>query len=240
MRYLVVIPTYNERENIERLASQTLSLGEEIHILFVDDNSPDGTGELADRLSVKHARVNVIHREKKLGMGKAYVEGFKYAIKEGYEYIIQMDADFSHDPKYIPVFMEKIKEYDLVIGSRYCGGIRIINWSFFRLTLSIFACKYVRILTGLPFHDCLGGFKCYRRKVLASVKPEKIISEGYVFQMEILYKAYKKGYRICETPIVFADRGFGESKMSRRVIFEALYKVPLIRLKYLFSNALER
>jgi len=240
MKYLVIIPTYNERENIERLVPQTLSISEEIYILIVDDNSPDGTGELADRLSAKDGRVNVIHREKKLGMGKAYIEGFKYAIKAGYNCIIQMDADFSHDPKYIPVFMEKIKEYDLVIGSRYCDGIRIINWSFFRLTLSLFACKYVKFFTRLPFHDCLGGFKCYRRDVLESVGPDKIVSDGYVFQMEILYKAYKKGYRICEIPIVFADRGFGESKMSRKVIFEAFYKVPLIRLKYLFSNSSDR
>jgi len=240
MKYLVVIPTYNEIENIERLVSQTLSLNEEIHILFVDDNSPDGTGELAERLSVKHGIVNVIHREKKLGMGKAYVEGFKYAIKAGYDYIIQMDADFSHDPKYIPVFMEKIKEYDLVVGSRYYDGIRIINWSFFRLTLSLFACKYVKIFTGLPFHDCLGGFKCFRREVLESVNLGKVVSDGYVFQMEILYKAYKKGYRICEIPIIFTDRGFGKSKMSRWVIFEAFYKVPLIRLKYLFSNFFDR
>ena len=240
MKYLVIIPTYNERENIERLVPQTLSISEEIYILIVDDNSPDGTGELADCLSAKDERVNVIHREKKLGMGKAYIEGFKYAIKAGYNCIIQMDADFSHDPKYIPVFMEKIKEYDLVIGSRYCDGIRIINWSFFRLTLSLFACKYVKFFTRLPFHDCLGGFKCYRRDVLESVGPDKIVSDGYVFQMEILYKAYKKGYRICEIPIVFADRGFGESKMSRKVIFEAFYKVPLIRLKYLFSNSSDR
>ena len=239
-KILVVIPTYNERENIEPLASQILGLEEGFHLLFVDDNSPDGTGEIADNLAVKHNRVNVIHRAKKLGMGTAYIEGLKFAINGGFEYIIQMDADFSHHPKYLPVFLEKIKDHDVVLGSRYCNGISVVNWSFFRLILSLLACKYVQAITGLSFSDPLGGFKCYRRKVLEDINLDRMTSEGYIFQMEVLYKAFKKGFKICEIPIVFIDRGFGQSKMSRKIIFEAFYKVPLIRLGHFFSESLRR
>ncbi len=235
---MVVIPTYNERDNIAPLAERIRSIGNGFHILFVDDSSPDGTGQLADELSQRCDGIYVIHRQKKLGLGTAYVEGFKFALERGYDYVIQMDADFSHDPKYIPSFMEKVKEYDLVLGSRYCNGVSVVNWSFFRLTLSFFACKYVKLITGLPFYDCLGGFKCFRKEILKNINLDKVFSDGYVFQMEMLYRAYKKGYRIGEIPIIFVDRGFGRSKMSRMVIFEAFYKVPLLRLEYSISQSL--
>lgn len=235
---MVVIPTYNERDNIAPLVERIQSIGNGIHILFVDDNSPDGTGQLANELSQRCNGISVIHRQKKLGLGTAYVEGFKFALERGYDYVIQMDADFSHDPKYIPTFMEKIKEYDLVLGSRYCNGISVVNWSLFRLILSFLACKYVKVITGLPFYDCLSGFKCFRKEVLEDINLDKVISDGYVFQMEMLYRAYKKGYRISEIPIIFVDRGFGRSKMSRRVIFEAFYKVPLLRFEYPISQSL--
>jgi len=232
MKTLIVIPTYNEKENIEKLVFRIFNLRGNYNILFVDDNSPDGTGAIINKLAEKDKRVHIIHREKKMGIGKAYVDGFKYALKKDFEYIIQMDADFSHDPKYIPSFLEKIKEYDLVIGSRYCKGINVKNWSLFRRFLSIFASKYVKFFTRMPFHDTLGGFRCYRREVLECIDLDTIFSDGNVFLMEMLFIAYKKGYKITEIPIVYVYRESGHSKMSRKVIFEAFYKVPFIRMRH--------
>ena len=237
-RAIIVIPTYNESDNIEKLVKQLIEIPLQLSILIVDDNSPDGTGEIADRLAKEFHEVHVIHRKCKSGLGTAYVEGFKYALQEGFDYIFEMDADFSHDPKYIPVFLEKIRDYDMVLGSRYLGGISVVNWSFYRLTLSLLASKYVKIWTGMPFSDPLGGFKVFRKEVLERIELGNIVSDGYVFQMEMLFRAYTNGFRIGEIPIIFIDRGFGRSKMSRKVIFEAIYKVPAIGLGFLIKKAL--
>lgn len=237
---IVVIPTYNESENIEKLIKQLIEIPLQLSVLIVDDNSPDGTGDIAETLAREFSQVHVIHRSAKMGLGTAYVDGFKYALREGFDYIFEMDADFSHDPKYIPIFLEKIKDYDLVLGSRYFSGISVVNWSFYRLTLSILASKYVKMWTGMPFTDPLGGFKVFRKEVLERIELEKIVSDGYVFQMEMLFRAYTNGFRIGEIPIVFIDRGFGSSKMSRKVIFEAVYKVPAIGLGFLITRFLGR
>lgn len=233
---IIVIPTYNESDNIEKLVRQLLEMPLQLSVLIVDDNSPDGTGETADRLAKEFREVHVIHRKCKSGLGTAYVEGFKYALQEGFDYIFEMDADFSHDPKYIPVFLERIRDYDMVLGSRYLGGISVVNWSFYRLTLSLLASKYVKLWTGMPFSDPLGGFKVFRKEVLERIELGKIVSDGYVFQMEMLFRTYTNGFRIGEIPIIFIDRGFGRSKMSRKVIFEAIYKVPAIGLGFLIKR----
>lgn len=228
---LVVIPTYNERENIERLAETVLALPQNLHILIVDDGSPDGTGQVADALARRYpARVSVLHREKKAGLGMAYVAGFKEALGQNADYILEMDADFSHDPKYLPDLLAKIEEADLVLGSRYLQGVSVINWSFWRLVISLFANKYVQWVTGMRYTDCLGGFKCFRRKVLEEIGLDRVIASGYVFQAEMLYRAHRKGFRVAEVPIVFCDRDFGVSKMSKRTIIEAFFVVLWLKL----------
>lgn len=230
---LVVIPTYNEIENVERMIAEVLEQSPNVDVLIVDDNSEDGTGELADSLATRHKRVRVIHRERKLGLGSAYVRGFRYALENGYDYAFEMDCDFSHDPKEISRFLELIQDYDLVVGSRYLGGVSVVNWPMSRLLLSYFANVYARIVTGVPIKDLTGGFKCYRRKVLEGLDLDRIHSDGYAFQIETDFKAYKKGFRVLETPIIFVERRAGVSKMSKRIIWEAFWLVWRLRFSSL-------
>lgn len=228
---VVIVPTYNEITNIEELTTQILSLNQGLDILLIDDNSPDGTGRLLDILSSKSLEIKVIHRQKKLGLASAYLEGFRKALREGYEYMVYMDGDFSHSPKDIPRYLDKIKDYDLVIGSRFLKGINIMNWSLFRLLLSIFANKYVKFVTRLPFSDCTGGFKCFRKEVVRHIVNNGVISKGYIFQTEVLYRAYNMGYRVGELSIYFIDRKIGDSKLSPGIVLEAIFKVLILRFK---------
>ncbi|MCD6086597.1 MAG: polyprenol monophosphomannose synthase [Candidatus Hydrothermae bacterium] len=229
MKGVVVVPTYNERENIEELIEKTLSTSPDIDILIVDDNSPDGTGEIAEKIAKENPRVKVLHRPGKMGLGSAYVEGFKWALKENYDFVMEMDADFSHNPEDIPRFIEKIKEYDLVIGSRYTDGVSVVNWPISRLLLSYFANIYARTVTGVPIMDLTGGFKCFRREVLESINLDTIMSDGYAFQIEMNYRAYKKGFKITEIPIIFIERRAGSSKMSKKIVWEAFWLVWKLR-----------
>jgi len=222
---LIIIPTYNERENARPIAHAVLDASPDVNILFVDDNSPDGTGAIIDGLVVADERIHVMHRKEKDGLGRAYIAGFKWALESDYEFIFEMDADFSHDPKAIPQFIEAAHDADLVIGSRYIGGIRIMNWPLSRLMLSQGAGLYVRIITGMPFTDPTGGFKCFRRRVLEDNDLDQIKSNGYSFQIEMTHQAWMKGFKIVETPIVFEERRSGESKMSKNIVFEALSEV---------------
>jgi dolichol-phosphate mannosyltransferase len=227
---LVVMPTYNERENLPIIVPRVLSQGPGIHVLVVDDSSPDGTGELADELAARGERVHVLHRPGKLGLGTAYIAGFRWALERDYEYVFEMDSDFSHNPDHIPQFLEAAQQYDLVLGSRYLRGVTVINWPMSRLLLSYFANKYARWVTGLPFSDTTGGFKCYRRKVLQGIDLGAIRSEGYSFQIETTFRAWRKGFRIGEVKIIFSDRTEGTSKMSGRIIREAVWMVWKLRL----------
>ncbi len=230
LKITVVIPTYNERENIEKLCDSILLQDERIHILIVDDNSPDGTGEIADRIAATNPRVNVLHREGKLGLGSAYREGFRIALDNGSDYIVEMDADFSHDPAMLPQFIEKMGNCDLVIGSRYINGVSVVNWPIRRLILSYCASVYTRVITGLKLSDCTGGFKCFRREVLESIDIDSIRSDGYSFQIEMNYRCNEKGYRICEVPIIFVDRHAGTSKMSKQIVREAVFMVWKLKM----------
>lgn len=222
---LIIIPTYNECENVCSIAQAVLEASPDVNILFVDDNSPDGTGELIDALVENDERIHVLHRKEKAGLGRAYIAGFKWALEHDYEFIFEMDADFSHDPNAIPKLIDVAGDADLVIGSRYIGGIRIMNWPLSRLMLSQGAGLYVRIITGMPFSDPTGGFKCFRRRVLEAIDLDQIQSNGYSFQIEMTHQAWTRGFKIMETPIVFEERRSGESKMSKRIVFEALAEV---------------
>lgn len=233
---LVVTPTYNEAENITKLIESVLSQGSEIEMLVIDDNSPDGTATIIKQLMETNPRLHLIERPGKMGLGTAYVEGFKYALKHSFEFIIEMDADFSHDPNEIPNLLKKAENYDLVLGSRYVDGIRILNWPIGRLILSYGASLYTRIITGLPIKDTTGGFKCFRRKVLESIDLNKIKSNGYAFQIEMNFKAWKKGFRIVEHPIIFADRTHGSSKMSKKIVIEAIFLVWKLKFQSLFGK----
>jgi dolichol-phosphate mannosyltransferase len=230
VKSLVVIPTYNERDNIEKLVGEILSQSEEVEILIVDDNSPDGTGKIVDELVRKNSRIHVIHRAGKLGLGSAYREGFKYALEAGADYVFEMDADFSHDPAMIPRFLDKIREFDVVIGSRYLNGVSVVNWPIRRLILSYCANVYARMITGLNISDCTGGFKCFRRKVLESIDLDRIKSDGYSFQIEMNYRCVERGFRVGELPIIFIDRHAGMSKMSKRIVREAVVMVWKLKL----------
>ncbi len=226
MEALVIIPTYNERENIEKIIASVLDQGTGIDVLVVDDSSPDGTGRIVDALAEKNPRVHVMHREGKLGLGSAYISGFKWAIEStDTKYVFEMDADFSHDPNAIPDFLEEIKENDLVIGSRYLNGITVVNWPLRRLILSYGANIYTRIITGLPLKDSTGGFKCFRREVLEQLPLDTIRSDGYSFQIEVNFLCWKKRFRIKEIPIIFVDRRVGISKMSKKIVWEATFMV---------------
>lgn len=230
MKSIVVIPTYNERDNIESLVSAILDLPHNLWVLIVDDNSPDGTGEVADKLAQENSRVHVVHRSRKLGLGTAYTQGFKYALERDYDLILQMDADISHDPKYIPDFLACAKDADLVLGSRYIRGISVVNWNFRRLLLSKGANTYVQLVTGLKFTDLTGGFKCFRREVLESINLDAIHSNGYAMQIEMTYRTWKKGFKIEEIPIIFVERNTGASKLSRKDMIEAFFIPWRLRL----------
>jgi dolichol-phosphate mannosyltransferase len=234
---LVIIPTYNERDNISRLIDGILRLPVDVNVLVVDDNSPDGTGNLVEDIAQREARVQLLHRPEKMGLGGAYITGFKWALaRTDARYIFEMDADFSHDPQAILEFLEKIRDADLVIGSRYSNGITVMNWPLSRLILSVGANIYTRIITGLPVHDATGGYKCFRREVLEALPLDSIRSDGYSFQIEMNFHAWKRGFRIVEMPIVFVDRLVGASKMSRRIIWEAVLLVWKLRVASLLGK----
>lgn len=240
LKAVVVIPTYNERDNIERLTTEVLAKDSSIHILIVDDNSPDGTGELADGMAAVNDRIHVLHRQGKLGLGSAYRDGFRVALEQGADYIVEMDADFSHDPEILPRFFEKMSEYDLLIGSRYLNGVSVVNWPLRRLMLSYFASVYTRIITGLKISDCTSGFKCFSRKVLESIDMSKIRSDGYSFQIEMNYRCVENGFRVGEIPIIFIDRHAGSSKMSKKIVREAVFMVWKLKLGSLFHKFFHR
>jgi len=230
LKALIIVPTYNEKENIEEIIRVVLAQGDDIDILVVDDNSPDGTGKIVDRLAASEPRIHTIHREGKLGLGSAYIAGFKWALANtDTQFVFEMDADFSHDPNAIPEFLEKVKDMDLVIGSRYLHGITVINWPLSRLILSYGANVYTHIITGLPLKDSTGGFKCFRRETLEQLPLDTIRSDGYSFQIEMNFFCWKKGFRIVEMPILFTDRRVGISKMSRKIIWEAMFMVWRLR-----------
>ncbi len=220
---LVVIPTYNERENAENIARAVLQACPQGDLLFVDDNSPDGTGRLADEMAAREPRIQVLHRPGKQGLGRAYIAGFQWALERHYEFIFEMDADFSHNPTDVPRILAAAQESDLALGSRYVGGIRVINWPLNRLILSKGAAHYVQLITGMPFSDPTGGFKCYRRAVLQAIDLNKIRSNGYSFQIEMTHTTWRLGFRIVEVPITFEERRSGQSKMSSDIVREALW-----------------
>jgi dolichol-phosphate mannosyltransferase len=236
MRTAVIIPTYNESDNIEALAKEILALGDITEIIIVDDNSPDGTGEIADELTKVYQGIKVIHRSGKLGLGTAYIAGFKEALALGADPIVTMDADFSHHPRYIPDLLAKNRDAQLVIGSRYVDGGGTVSWGLRRQILSKGANTFARLVLGLKAHDCTGAFRCYRRKVLESIELDEIFSDGYSFLIEVLYKCQRRGWEIGEVPIIFEDRRHGASKISRREIFKALYTVLCLGWKRVFSG----
>jgi dolichol-phosphate mannosyltransferase len=227
----VCLPTYNERENLERMLLALKDKG--VRVLVIDDNSPDGTGELADRLAAELDHVQVLHRERKEGLGPAYLAGFERALADGADLVLEMDADFSHDPADVPRLIQCASEADVVLGSRYVNGGSIVNWGRFRRFVSAGGSLYARRLLGVRVHDLTGGFKCFRREVLETLDLEAITSRGYAFQIETTYRALRAGFRVTEVPIVFADREHGGSKMSRRIVLEAIWKVPALRLRAL-------
>jgi dolichol-phosphate mannosyltransferase len=224
---LVIVPTYNERDNLPPLIERLMSLPVAVEVLVVDDRSPDGTGQLADEIAARTPSVRVLHRQVKNGLGRAYCDGFKWALERGYEFIFEMDADFSHNPSDIPSFLQVAQrdDTDLVLGTRYKHGIRVINWPLQRLMLSMAAGLYVRTITGMPVSDPTGGFKCFRRRALASIDLDSVRSNGYSFQIELTHKIWRRGGRIAEVPIIFTDRFQGSSKMSRSIVIEAFIMV---------------
>ena len=229
-RALVIVPTYNERENIERLIATVLAQDASLDILVVDDGSPDGTGEIADRIAEQNPRVHAVHRPKKMGLGTAYLTGFRWALARDYAYVFEMDADFSHDPAHLPQFLNAIQDCDLVLGSRYRNGrVTVVNWPMTRLLLSYFANIYARVVTGLELGDATGGFKCFRRSVLEAIPLDEVRSNGYAFQIEMSFRAVRKNFRITEIPIVFVDRTDGVSKMSKHIVREAIWMVWRLR-----------
>jgi dolichol-phosphate mannosyltransferase len=228
---VVCLPTYNERENLERMIEALEPHG--VSVLVIDDNSPDGTGELADRLAAEHDWVSVLHRERKEGLGRAYIAGFRQALGDGAELVLEIDCDFSHDPQDVPRLIAAVEGgADLALGSRYIPGGGTQNWGLVRRLISRGASIYTRVLL-MPIHDATGGFKCFRRAVLEAIELERIDAAGYVFQIETTYRALRKGFRVVEVPILFADRTVGESKMSRAIVLEAIWKVPWLRLRAL-------
>jgi dolichol-phosphate mannosyltransferase len=233
---LIIVPTYNERDNIDRLLTRLLALPYDLHVLVVDDHSPDGTGDLVAARMEREPRVHLLRRAGKLGLGSAYRDGFRYALDQGAQLVFEMDADFSHDPDAIGSFLEAIVEADVVLGSRYLNGVTVVNWPLSRLILSYLANVYTRLITGLPVRDATGGFKCFRRRALESVRLDKVRSDGYAFQIEMSYKCWRRGMRIREIPIVFTERQQGVSKMNRRIIGEAVFMVWRLRFADLFGR----
>jgi len=230
-RALVIVPTYNESRNLPRIVPEILAQDPRLAVLVVDDNSPDGTGGLAEDMAARNPRIHVFHRAAKEGLGRAYLAGFRWALERPFAYVFEMDADFSHDPKFLPRFLDAIEHADLVIGSRYKTGVNVINWPMSRLLLSYFANVYARIVTGMPLSDATGGFKCFRRRVLEAVDLDRVRSNGYAFQIEMSFRAWKKGMRLAEIPIVFVDRVEGQSKMNKRIVREAVWMVWWLRLR---------
>jgi dolichol-phosphate mannosyltransferase len=237
MKALIVIPTLNERENIEQLLPAIFNLQDGIHVLIVDDNSSDGTGELAEQFAQETGKVHVLHRPDRMGLGSAYIDGFKYALKNtDAKYVFEMDADFSHDPKFVPDFLEAIENADLVIGSRYLKGISIVNWPLNRLIISKIGNWYASTITGLPLTDVTAGYKCFRRELLEQLDLDDLHSNGYSFQIEMNYSVWKKGFRIKEIPIVFVDRTIGESKITYGIVWEAIWRVWALKFKYMVDR----
>jgi len=235
MKILIIIPTYNELENLPRLLTEVLSKDNNIDMLFIDDNSPDGTADFIENEQKNNNRIHLIKRQSKQGLGTAYIVGFKFALQRDYEVIFEMDADFSHDPNEIPRFLEEIKNSDVVLGSRYKNGVNVINWPMRRLLLSWFANIYTRVITGMPLHDATGGFKCFKREVLEAIDLNRVKSNGYAFQIEMNFKAWKKGFNIKEIPIIFVDRVKGSSKMSKKIVREAVFMVWKLRFQSIFG-----
>ncbi len=229
MSAIVIIPTYNERENLRQLTERLVALDLSLDVVFVDDGSPDGTGELAEALAQRFPRVSVIHRQGKLGYASAVIEGFRLALKGDYSWILQMDADLSHDPAAIPLMLRAVEDHDLVLGSRYVGGVRVIDWGMSRVLLSRFANFYARMVTGVPVQDVTTGFRCYRRSVLEALDLSQIRASGYAFLIEMAYRTWKAGGRLTEVPIIFHGRERGMSKMSKRIILEAALLVWRLR-----------
>ena len=235
-RVLIIIPTYDEKDNVRPIAQALFAVDPTLHVLFVDGNSPDGTGAIIDAMALEDPRVKPLHQSQKKGLGRAYIEGFQWALAHGYERIFEMDCDFSHDPAEIPHFLKAIESAHLILGSRYIKGIRVTNWPLRRLLLSLGGARYVQFITGMPFTDPTGGFKCYRREVFAAIDLDRIKSNGYSFQIELTHTAWRKGFIIQEIPITFVDRRAGYSKMSSAIFREALSMVWVL----LFRNALRR
>jgi dolichol-phosphate mannosyltransferase len=236
-RALVVIPTYNEATNLPQIVPQVLAQDPRLDVLVVDDASPDGTGQLADELAQREPRLHVLHRAAKLGLGTAYILGFRWALERGYDYVFEMDADFSHDPAHLPAFLAAAATADLVLGSRYLGGkVTVVNWPIARLMLSYWANVYARWVTGLRIWDLTGGFKCFRTRVLQTIDLSQVRSNGYAFQIEMSVRAWRKGFTLAEVPIVFVDRTEGQSKMNRRIVREAIWVVPRLRFMAWFGR----
>jgi len=236
-RALVVIPTYNEAPNLPGLLPQVLAQDPRIDVLVVDDNSQDGTGRIADELARANVRIHVLHREGKLGLGTAYLAGFRWGLERGYDYLLEMDADFSHDPAHLKEFLKAVEGADLVLGSRYLQGkVTVVNWPMGRLVLSYCANIYARRLTGLRIWDLTGGFKCFRRRVLEAINLDQVRSNGYAFQVEMSVRAWRKGFKLAEIPIVFVDRTEGQSKMNKAIVREAVWMMPRLRLMAWFGR----
>ncbi|MBI1967330.1 MAG: polyprenol monophosphomannose synthase [Gemmatimonadetes bacterium] len=236
-RALVIIPTYNEAQNVLNLVPQVLVQDPRLEVLIIDDGSPDGTGRLADQLAQADSRVHALHREGKLGLGTAYITGFRWALEREYDYILEMDADFSHDPAHLKDFLKAVAGADLVLGSRYLGGkVTVVNWPMGRLMLSYCANIYARWITGLRIWDLTGGFKCFRRRVLEAIDLSRVRSNGYAFQIEMSVRAWRKKFKLVEIPIVFVDRTEGQSKMNRSIVREAIWMVPRLRLQVWFGR----
>jgi dolichol-phosphate mannosyltransferase len=236
VKAIIVVPTYNERDTIAALLDAVFKLDLGLDVLVVDDNSPDGTAAYVAERAATESRLNLIQRVGKLGLGTAYVAGFKYAIQNGYDVVFEMDADFSHDPCDLPRFLQKIQSHEFVLGSRYVNGISVVNWPLRRLMLSYFASVYTRLVTGMPIKDPTGGYKCFRIEVLKAIDLDRITSNGYSFQIEMNFKAWKKGFRWMEIPIIFVDRRVGQSKMSRTIVREAVLMVWKLRLRALLGK----
>ncbi|MBI64789.1 MAG: dolichyl-phosphate beta-D-mannosyltransferase [Candidatus Marinimicrobia bacterium] len=231
MNVLIIIPTYNESKNIQLIIDKITSIDENYSILIVDDNSPDKTSDIVRNLMIANPNINLLNRKSKQGLGTAYCAGFKWAIDNNFDKVVQIDADLSHNPNDIPNLIEESCNYDLIIGSRYVNGINVVNWPLSRLMLSYFANVYAKFVTGLPIYDSTGGFKCHNINVLKSIDLDKIKSTGYSFQIEMNFITWYKGFSIKETPIIFCDRTIGESKMSKKIVFEAMYMVPILKIK---------
>jgi len=236
-RVLVIIPTYNEIENLESIVQQVLARDRRLEVLVVDDGSPDRTGDLAERLGESEPRIHCLHRTRKEGLGRAYIAGFRWALERGHQAVFEMDADFSHDPVFLPTFLQALEAgADLVLGSRYKTGVNVINWPISRLLLSLGANLYARWVTGMPLTDSTSGFKCFRRQVLEAIDLEQVRSNGYAFQIEMSYRAWKKGFSLVEIPIIFHERVEGHSKMSRSIVLEAVWMVWWLRLQSLLGR----